>query len=78
MARGQAQPPAATSRGMRELFRGAVRRMTLLTIAVCACSLTAWWAFMFWHPQHLRNLPEVAAWPAAAAQEAGQPRRSSW
>lgn len=26
---------------------------------VCGISLTAHWAFMFWHVQHLRNLPEV-------------------
>jgi MFS family permease len=25
-------------------------------------SLSAWWAFMFWHAQHLRNLPELAGW----------------
>lgn len=45
-----------------DLFRGAVRRTTVLTIIVCACSLTAWWAFMFWHVQHLRSLPELASW----------------
>lgn len=50
--------------GVIELFRGEIRRTTLLTIAVCATSLTAWWAFMFWHAQHLRNLPEIAAWAA--------------
>jgi MFS family permease len=49
--------------GVVDLFRGEVRRTTLLTIAVCACSLTGWWAFMFWNSQHLRNLPSVAAWP---------------
>jgi MFS family permease len=32
---------------------------------VCGISLTAHWAFMFWHVQHLRNLPEVLGWPAA-------------
>jgi MFS family permease len=42
-----------------ELFRGAVKRTTLLVILVCATSLTAHWALMFWHQQHLRNLPEV-------------------
>jgi len=47
----------------RELFRGDVLPITLRTIVVCACSLTAWWAFMFWHAQHLRNLPELASWP---------------
>lgn len=45
--------------GIADLFRGAVRRTTLLTIIVCACGLTAWWAFMFWHAQHLRNLPDL-------------------
>lgn len=45
-----------------DLFRGSVRRTTILTIIVCAFSLTAWWAFMFWHVQHLRSLPEVASW----------------
>ena len=42
-----------------DLFRGAVRRTTLLTLAVCALSLSAHWAFMFWSLQHLRNLPET-------------------
>jgi MFS family permease len=46
---------------VRELFGAQVRRTTLLSIAVCACSLTAWWAFMFWQAQHVRSLPEVVA-----------------
>ncbi|MCU0979185.1 MAG: MFS transporter [Pirellulaceae bacterium] len=45
-----------------DLFRGSVRRTTILTILVCATSLTAHWAFMFWSLQHLRNLPDVKAW----------------
>ena len=45
--------------GILDLFRGEVRRTTILTIIVCACGLTAWWAFMFWHAQHLRNMPEL-------------------
>ena len=64
-----AKANAAGSAGhpsVAELFRGDVRRTTLLTIGVCACSLTAWWAFMFWNPQHVRNLPDIAAWPEAA------------
>jgi len=51
--------------GVADLFKGDVRRITVLTIAVCACSLTAWWAFMFWHVQQLRNLPDVVTWPEA-------------
>lgn len=52
----------ANKPGIGDLFRGEVRWLTLRTILVCACSLTAWWAFMFWHAQHLRNLPELAGW----------------
>jgi len=47
---------------VRDLFRGAVRRTTVLTILVCAFSLSAHWAFMYWFLQHLRNLPDIAAW----------------
>jgi MFS family permease len=45
-----------------DLFRGDVLPTTVKIIALCALSLSAWWAFMFWHPQHLRNLPELASW----------------
>jgi len=48
--------------GVRDLFRGAVRRTTVLTIFVCAFSLSAHWAFMYWFLQHLRNLPDIASW----------------
>jgi MFS family permease len=44
------------------LFQGSVRRITVVAILVCATSLTAHWAFMFWFQQQLRNLPDVAAW----------------
>jgi hypothetical protein len=39
-----------------DLFRGDVKRITILSLIVCACSLTAWWAFLFWNQQHFRNL----------------------
>lgn len=45
-----------------DLFRGPARRITVLTILVCAFSLTAHWAFMFWCVQHLWNMPELASW----------------
>ncbi len=45
--------------GISELFRGETRRITLWVMLVCGVSLTAHWAFMFWHQQHLRNLPDV-------------------
>lgn len=48
-----------------QLFSGDVRRITWWVIIVCGISLTAHWAFMFWHVQHLRNLPEVMGWSAA-------------
>jgi MFS family permease len=48
---------------LSELFRGATRPVTIWVTLVCAVSLTAHWAFMFWHQQHLRNLPDVLAMP---------------
>ena len=56
--------------GFLDLFRGDVRRTTLLTLLVCSLTLTAHWAFMFWYMQHLRNLPELSGWDAP-------PRRTS-
>jgi MFS family permease len=47
---------------LRDLFSPNVRRITIWVMIVCAVSLTAHWAFMFWHVQHLRNLPEVLSW----------------
>jgi MFS family permease len=47
--------------GIRDLFKGSVRPTTLRVIAVCATSLTAWWAFQFWNLQYLRSLPDVQA-----------------
>src|SRR5205823_12870864 len=43
-----------------------VRPITLWVLVVCALGLTAHWAFMFWHQQHLRNLPEVLSWSPEA------------
>jgi len=43
-----------------DLFRGELCRTTWWCIVICGISLTAHWAFMFWHQQHLRNLPDVA------------------
>jgi MFS family permease len=57
-----AKSRAAIQPRLADLFRGAVKRTTLLTIVVCALSLTAHWVFMYWYLQHLRNLPDVAAW----------------
>jgi MFS family permease len=51
--------------GVAELFRPGICRVTVLTIVVCASSLTAWWSFMFWGAQHFRTLPDVANWTDA-------------
>jgi MFS family permease len=45
-----------------DLFRGPVRRTTLLTLLVCSLALTGHWAFLFWFLQQLRNLPSLATW----------------
>ena len=47
---------------LRELFNSGSRGITLWVVLVCGISLTAHWAFMFWHQQHLRNLPDVLNW----------------
>ena len=44
---------------IRDLFRCEVRKTTIIVILVCAVSLTAHWAFMFWHQIQLKNLPDV-------------------
>src|SRR3989441_6022853 len=49
---------------LRDLFEGDVRQITIWVVLVCSVSLTAHWAFMFWHQQQLRNLPEVLNWSA--------------
>ena len=51
--------------GLKDLFQGSIRWLTLRTILLCSLSLTGWWAFMFWHPQHIRHLPELAGWAVA-------------
>lgn len=50
--------------GARELFRGDVWSTTLRTTIVCALGLSAWWLFMFWHPQHFRKLLGAEGVPA--------------
>jgi hypothetical protein len=50
---------------IRDLFVGNVRKVTLLTILVCSVSLTAHWAFMFWHQLAFKNLPDVVQQTAA-------------
>jgi len=54
-----------------DLFRGEFRRTTLLVILVCSVSLTAHWAFMFWHQIQLKNLPDVISLPTAVKNGLG-------
>ncbi len=61
------QTDAAPSVG--DLFRGDVRRISILTLLVCALGLTAHWAFMFWSAQALRYLPDVRTWSDAERTE---------
>jgi MFS family permease len=42
--------------GAHELFRGRIVSTTVRTTLVCALGLSAWWLFMFWHPQYFRQL----------------------
>src|SRR5262245_47229080 len=62
---GAKQKAAHAEPGFLELFRGPVRRTTLLTLLVCAFALTAHWAFLFWYLQHVRNLPDLSGWTDA-------------
>ncbi len=65
----EAKTKSAEQPGIADLFRGKILRTTLLTIGICALTLTAWWAFIFWHAQHLRSLPELASWSAEQKQQ---------
>jgi MFS family permease len=62
-------PPAPAPPRVSDLFRGDVRRITLLTIGVCSFALTGWWAFMFWSLQHVRGLPSLSTWRAADREQ---------
>ena len=64
-AREKTTPP-----GIGELFSPAVRGVTWRTLIICAVSLTAHWAFMFWQQSHIRALPEVRGLTAAAQNHA--------
>lgn len=55
--------------GIRELFRAELRPTTVKVILVCALSLSPWWAFTFWHLQHLEHLPDLAGRSAAELRQ---------
>ena len=64
-----AQNDAVARPGIGSLFSGGLRATTLMTILVCSLTLTGWWAFLFWHPQHLQSLPELASWSEVAKRQ---------
>jgi predicted MFS family arabinose efflux permease len=59
-----AQQTTARRPGVRDLFRGAVARITWCTMTVCALSLSGWWLFIFWQAQHVRKILVDAGTPA--------------
>jgi MFS family permease len=59
------QRAAQSQPSFMELFRGPVRRTTILTLLVCSLSLTAHWAFLFWSMQQLRNNADLKGWTEA-------------
>lgn len=59
-ARKGAPPPR-----IRELFGKDVSGTTWRVLVICAVSLTAHWAFMFWQQSLIRALPGVASLPEA-------------
>jgi MFS family permease len=67
--RGAKQQAGEAEPVFRDLFRGPVRRTTILTLLVCGFALTAHWVFLFWYLQHLRTIPELAGWSEADRNE---------
>lgn len=57
-ARKKVKPP-----GISALFGPEVAGVTWRVLIICAVSLTAHWAFMFWQQSLIRNLPEVKTLP---------------
>ncbi len=51
--------------GAIALFQGSVLSTTLRTTLVCALGLSAWWLFLFWKTQHLRQILTAAGTPEA-------------
>jgi MFS family permease len=64
MANRQGFPRADATQGART-FPGTRAADGIRGHCRLCISLTAHWAFMFWHQQHLRNLPEVLNWSAS-------------
>lgn len=52
--------------GIAALFGPEIRRTTFITLTICGLGLTAHWALMFWHTNHLRSIAEAAGWTKEA------------
>ncbi|MGI8601483.1 MAG: MFS transporter [Verrucomicrobiales bacterium] len=59
-ARHLQKPPRVSA-----LFGAAIRSTTWRVLVICAVSLTAHWAFMFWQQAHIRNHPAIKTLSAA-------------
>jgi len=57
-----AQTAGQPKPGMLDLFRGELLKITVPAVIVCAFSLTAWWAFLFWQSQLMRSIATAAHW----------------
>lgn len=62
-----ARRTAAARPTLGALFRGDNAGLTLRTTVVCALSLSVWWLFLFWEPQHQRQLLAAAGVPGPEA-----------
>jgi predicted MFS family arabinose efflux permease len=56
--------------GLRDLFGPKVRSITWRALLICAVSLTAHWAFMFWQQSFIRKHPEISGLSAAGQNRA--------
>jgi len=60
---GRRKPPP-----LRALFSRGLLRTTLMTIAITGIALTTVWCFLFFVPQAIRRMPDVAAWEPPRVQ----------
>lgn len=58
-----AQRQSGPRPAIRDLFAPGLRSTTWRVLLVCACGLTAHWAFMFWQQSFIRNHPAVINLP---------------
>lgn len=54
---------------LSSIFSKELRRTTLLLIALTGIALTTVWAFLYFGPQAVKSMPEIASWPVAEQQK---------